>query len=89
MFVPELGTSGAFAVFSNHRGNATMKAYDAVTGEAIAHRVEKNATYQSIFASELRNARNLFVDQAGVENKFKEQLPQEFLEDLRHQLPNS
>ena len=89
MFVPSLGSSGAFAVFSNHKGNATMKAYDAVTGEAIARRVEKNALYQSIFAAELQNARNLFVDEAGLEDRYKEQLPPELLEELRHQLPNS
>jgi hypothetical protein len=66
-----------------------MKAYDAVTGEAIARRVEKNALYQSIFAAELENARNLFVDEAGLEDKYKEQLPAELLEELRHQLPSS
>lgn len=89
MFVPSLGPSGAFAVFSNHKGNASMKAYDAVTGEAIARRVEKNAVYQSIFSAELQEARNLFVDEAGLENRYKEQLPPELLEELRHQLPNS
>lgn len=87
MFVPSLGTNGAFAVFINHKGNATMKAYDATTGEAIARRVEKNAICQTIFASEMRDARNLFVDEANLEDKYKEQLPPEVLDDLRHQLP--
>ena len=87
MYVPSLGTNGAFAVFINHKGNATMKAYDAMTGEAIARRVEKNAICQAIFAEELRNARNLFVDEANLEDKYKEQLPPEVLDDLRHQLP--
>ncbi len=89
MFVPALGTKGAFAVFVNHKGTAKMKAYDALTGEAIAHRTEKNAVYQTIFAEEMRDARNLFVDEPSLEEKFKEQLPAEVLEDLRHQLPNS
>jgi len=89
MFVPSMGTNGAFAVFINHKGNATMKAYDAVTGEAIARRVEKNAVCQAIFAEELRDARNLFVDEANLEDKYKEQLPPEVLDDLRHQLPES
>jgi predicted nucleic acid-binding Zn-ribbon protein len=89
MYVPSLGTNGAFAVFSNHKGNATMKAYDAVTGEAIARRVEKNAIYPSIFATELEGARNLFVDEAGLEDRYKEQLPPELIEELRHQLPSS
>lgn len=89
MFVPSLGTNGAFAVFINHKGNATMKAYDAITGEAIARRVEKNAICQSIFAEEMRDARNLFVDEANLEDKYKEQLPPEVLDDLRHQLPKT
>ena len=87
MYVPSLGSNGAFAVFINHKGNATMKAYDAMTGEAIARRVEKNAICQAIFAEELRDARNLFVDEANLEDKYKEQLPPEVLDDLRHQLP--
>ncbi len=64
MFVPSMGSNGAFVVFINHKGNATMKAYDAMTGEAIARRVEKNAICQTIFAEEIRDARNLFVDEA-------------------------
>lgn len=87
MFVPSMGASGAFAVFINHKGNATMKAYDAATGEAIARRVEKNAICQKIFADEIRGARNLFVDEANLEEKYKDQLPPEVLDDLRHQLP--
>lgn len=89
MFVPSLGAQGAFAVFINNKGTAKMKAYDAKTGEAIAQRSEKNATYQSIFAEELREARNLFVDEPNLEEHYKEQLPDEVLEDLRHQLPES
>lgn len=88
MFVPSLGTKGAFVVFINHKGNATMKVYDATTGEAIARRVEKNALCQTIFADEIRDARNLFVDEANLDDKYKEQLPPEVLDDLRHQLPN-
>ncbi len=89
MFVPGLGSSGAFVVFINHKGNATMKAYDATTGEAIARRVEKNAICQTIFAEEFRGARNLFVDEPNLEEKYKEQLPPEVLDDLRHQLPKA
>jgi len=89
MFVPSMGRSGAFVVFINHKGNATMKAYDAATGEAIARRVEKNAICQTIFAEEIRNARNLFVDEANLEDKYKDQLPPEVLDDLRHQLPKA
>ncbi len=87
MFVPSLGTAGAFVVFINHKGAATMKAYDAQTGAAIAKRVEKNAVCAQIFAEEMREARNLFVDDATLEDTHKEQLPLEVLEDLRHQLP--
>jgi hypothetical protein len=89
MFVPSMGTNGAFVVFINHKGNATMKAYDATTGEAIARRVEKNTICQTIFAAEIRDARNLFVDEANLEDKYKEQLPPEVLDDLRHQLPKA
>jgi predicted nucleic acid-binding Zn-ribbon protein len=87
MFIPSMGTNGAFAVFINHKGNATMKAYDAVTGEAMARRVEKNSLCRNIFAEEIREARNLFVDEANLDEKYKEQLPPEVLDDLRHQLP--
>jgi uncharacterized protein len=87
MYVPSLGAKGAFAVFINYKGNATMKAYDAVSGEMIARRVEKNAVCRNIFADEIRDARNLFVDEPNLEEKYKEQLPPEVLEDLRHQLP--
>jgi hypothetical protein len=89
MFVPSMGTNGAFVVFINHKGNATMKAYDAVTGEAIARRVEKNAICQRIFAEEMRDARNLFVDESNLEDKYKERLPPEVVGDLRHQLPKT
>jgi len=89
MFVPSMGSDGAFVVFINHKGNATMKAYDAITGEAIARRVEKNAICQTIFAEEIRHARNLFVDEANLEDKYKDQLPPEVLDDLRHQLPKA
>jgi uncharacterized protein len=88
MFIPSLGSNGAFAVFINHKGTATMKAYDAISGEAIARRVEKNAICQSIFAEEMRDARNLFVDD-NLDEIYKEQLPPEVLDDLRHQLPES
>jgi len=89
MFVPSMGAGGAFVVFINHKGTATMKAYDATTGEAIARRVEKNAICQKIFAAEIRDARNLFVDEANLEEKYKDQLPPEVLDDLRHQLPKA
>jgi hypothetical protein len=89
MFVPSMGANGAFVVFINHKGNATMKAYDAITGEAIARRVEKNAVCQAIFANEIRDARNLFVDEANLEDKYKEKLPPEIIDDLRHQLPKA
>jgi hypothetical protein len=51
--------------------------------------VEKNAICQTIFAEEIRNARNLFVDEANLEDKYKDQLPPEVLDDLRHQLPKA
>lgn len=88
MFVPSMGAKGAFVVFINHKGSATMKAYDAVTGDVIARRVEKNAICASIFAEEIRDARNLFVDEHNLDEQYKERLPQDILDDLRHQLPN-
>jgi hypothetical protein len=89
MFVPSLGTQGAFVVFIDHKGNATMKAYDALSGDLIARRSEKNSRCRSIFAEELSEARNLFVDEPALDEKYKEQLPAEVLGELRHQLPNS
>lgn len=88
MFVPSLGPNGAFAVFVNHKGTATMKAYDAQTGAAIEKKSEKNAIYQTAFAELLKEARNLYVDEPHVEERHKEQLPPEILTDLKHQIPN-
>ncbi len=88
MFVPSLGPNGAFAVFVNHRGTATMKAYDAQTGAVMETKKEKNTIYQTAFAELLKEARNLYVDEPHVEENHKEQLPPEILSDLQHQLPN-
>jgi len=88
MFVPKVGPNGAFVVFVNHKGNATMKAYDAKTGTAIERKTEKNALYQKAFAELLDQARNLYVDEPHVEERYKEQLPPEILDDLQHQVPN-
>jgi len=87
MFVPGIGEGGVFAVFANSKGNASMKSYDALTGVFLEKRVEKNANYQRAFAEQLREARNLFVDEANLEEMYKEQLPPEILQDLQHQLP--
>jgi predicted nucleic acid-binding Zn-ribbon protein len=89
MFVPTVGPNGAFVVFVNHKGNATMKAYDAKTGTAIDRKTEKNAIYQTAFAELLKEARNLYVDEPHVEERHKEQLPDDILLDLQHQVPNS
>jgi len=89
MFVPTVGPNGAFVVFVNHKGNATMKAYDAKTGTAIDRKTEKNAIYQTAFAELLKEARNLYVDEPHVEERHKEQLPEDILLDLQHQVPNS
>jgi uncharacterized protein len=88
MFVPAIGPNGAFVVFVNHKGNATMKAYDAKSGAAIERKTEKNAVYQTAFAELLKEARNLYVDEPHVEERHKEQLPEEILLDLQHQVPN-
>ncbi len=89
MFVPSLGPNGAFAVFVNHKGTATMKAYDAQTGAAMEKKSEKGAIYQTAFAELLKEARNLYVDEPHVEERHKEQLPEEILIDLQHQIPNT
>ena len=87
MFVPNLGTSGAFVIFQNAKGNATLKAYDAVTGAMLEKRSEKEKTFQTAWAHLLERARNIFVDEANLEDHYKEQLPPEILEDMQHQLP--
>ncbi|HVP64156.1 MAG TPA: C4-type zinc ribbon domain-containing protein [candidate division Zixibacteria bacterium] len=87
MYVPNLGTSGAFVIFQNAKGNATLKAYDAVTGAALEKRSEKEKTFQTAWAHLLERARNIFVDEANLEDHYKEQLPPEVLEDMQHQLP--
>ena len=89
LFLPAMGEHGAFVVLVNSKGNATMKAYDALTGSALEKHTEKGTTYQQAFADLLRDGRNLFVDEPGIEDKHKEQLPPEILEDLRHQIPRS
>jgi predicted nucleic acid-binding Zn-ribbon protein len=88
MFVPSLGTSGAFVIFQNAKGNASFKAYDALTGTALEKHSTKNATYHQAFAAMLEHARNIFVDEANLEEQYKEQLPEEILADMRHQLPS-
>jgi predicted nucleic acid-binding Zn-ribbon protein len=87
MYVPNLGTSGAFVIFQNAKGNATLKAYDAVTGAALEKRSEKEKTFQAAWPHFIERARNIFVDEANLEDHYKEQLPPEILEDMQHQLP--
>jgi uncharacterized protein len=89
MFIQSVGPNGSFVVFVNHKGNATMKAYDAQTGAAIERKTEKNTIYQTAFAELLKEARNLYVDEPHVEERHKEQLPEDILLDLQHQLPKS
>jgi len=88
MFVPSLGSAGAFVIFQNAKGNASFKAYDAVTGTALEKHSAKNVTFHQAFASLLEHARNIFVDEANLEEQYKEQLPEEILADMRHQLPS-
>jgi len=88
MFVPNLGASGAFVIFQNAKGNATLKAYDAATGAVLEKRSEKEKTFQTAWAHLLERARNIFVDEANLEDHYKEQLPPEILEDMQHQLPS-
>ncbi len=87
MFVPSLGTAGAFVIFQNAKGNASFKAYDAVTGAALEKQSAKNTSFHEAFAALLEHARNIFVDEANLEEQYKEQLPEEILADMRHQLP--
>jgi hypothetical protein len=89
MFIQSVGPNGSFVVFVNHKGNATMKAYDAQTGTAIERKTEKNTIYQTAFAELLKEARNLYVDEPHVEERHKEQLPEDILLDLQHQVPKS
>lgn len=89
MYVPSLGPNGAFVIFINAKGNATLKAWDARTGAALEKRTEKHTTFEQAFANELKDARNLFVDEANVEERYKDQLPEEMLIDLQHQIPSA
>jgi predicted nucleic acid-binding Zn-ribbon protein len=88
MFVPAVGPNGAFVVFVNHKGTASMKAYDAKSGAAIERKTEKNSIYQTAFADLMKEARNLYVDEPHVEERHKEQLPPDILTDLQHQIPS-
>ncbi len=88
LFIPTMGANGAFVVLVNAKGNASMRAFDALSGVATEKHTEKNTTYQHAFAELLHTGRNIFVDEPGVEERNKEQLPPEFVAELRHQLPN-
>lgn len=88
MFLPHVGERGVFAVFVNSKGNASMRTFDVETGRFLERHSEKGKTYSQAFGSQMQHGRELFVDEAGLEDE-KEQLPQEALEDLRRQLPHS
>jgi uncharacterized protein len=87
VFLPTTGPNGAFVVFVNAKGQALLKAYDARTGELLDRRVVKGESYRHAFAKELHEARNVFVDEPAVEEKYKDKLPEEILLDLQHQVP--
>ncbi len=87
MFLPQMGQRGAFAVFINNKGTAQMRVFDAETGRFVEKHSEKGKSYHQAFAHQMEHGRELFVDQAGLEDE-KEQLPSEALEDLRRQLPH-
>lgn len=86
MFLPHLGQRGVFAVFVNHKGTAQMRTFDAETGRFLEKQSEKGKNYLQAFAHQMEHGRELFVDQAGLEDE-KEQLPTEALEELRRQVP--
>ncbi len=88
MFLPHIGERGVFAVFVNSKGNASMRTFDVETGRFLERHSEKGKTYLQAFGSQMEHGRELFVDEAGLEDE-KEQLPQEALEDLRRQIPHS
>lgn len=86
-FLPGIGPNGAFVVFVNAKGQALLKAYDARSGELLDRRVVKGSSYRHAFATELHEARNVYVDEPAVEEKYKDKLPEEILSDLQHQVP--
>lgn len=88
MFLPHVGEHGVFAVFVNSKGNASMRTFDVETGRFIEKHSEKGKTYTQAFGNQMEHGRELFVDEAGLEDE-KEQLPPEALEDLRRQIPHS
>lgn len=88
MFLPQMGQRGAFVVFVNHKGTAQMRVFDAETGRFVEKQSEKGKSYSQAFAHQMEHGRELFVDQAGLEDE-KEQLPDEVLEDMRRQIPQA
>ena len=88
MFLPHVGEHGVFAVFVNSKGNASMRTFDVETGRFLERHSEKGKNYHQAFGHQMEHGRELFVDEAGLEDE-KEQLPAEALEDLRRQLPHS
>ncbi len=88
MFLPQVGAHGVFAVFVNNKGNASMRTFDVETGKFLERHSEKGKTYAQAFGQHMEHGRELFVDEAGLEDE-KEQLPPEALEDLRRQIPHS
>lgn len=88
MFLPHVGERGVFAVFVNSKGNASMRTFDVETGRFLEKHSEKGKTYTQAFGNQMEHGRELFVDEAGLEDE-REQLPPEALEDLRRQIPHS
>ncbi|MDT8071148.1 MAG: C4-type zinc ribbon domain-containing protein [Terriglobia bacterium] len=88
MFLPHVGERGVFAVFVNNKGNASMRTFDIETGRFLEKHSEKGKTYTQAFGHQMEHGRELFVDEAGLEDE-KEQLPPEALQDLRRQIPHS
>jgi len=90
VYLPDRGECGIFAVLSNAKGGCSLRIYDASSGRALEpiQRV-KGKTYQQAFREYLDYGRALFMDEIeSMDERCKEELPEEVLAELQRQLPN-
>lgn len=88
IFLPDVGEHGAFASLSNVKSGASIRTWDALTGQLLEKHVEKGKIYKEAYADKLERGRPIFVDQADLEDRCKDGMPEEILDELRRQVPN-
>jgi len=86
-YVEDSKGRGFFIALINAKGSGSTRTFDAGTGRFLGKRYNKKATYQDHFVPQLKNPRELSVDeQPNLERDCRQQLPQSILSQLKKQL---